>query len=229
MNRGVLAGLLSLLVTTVPAWSEVAPDFGAMVKDLEVIDKDGDRFAMALWMPAEFWQAALASSGALTEKAINQYTEAFKPFTVIAVIESETGIAGAKTYTDADTLRGKLTLVDTGGSIYQALPADKIPQGITNVIQAMRPILTNSMGPMGTHMELFVFPALGKDGQRIADVRKDGSLSVHLGTRVFHYRLPLGSFLPPMVDRRTGERFPGNYHFNPFTGERLSNSPPSSP
>jgi hypothetical protein len=44
----------------------------------------------------------------------------------------------------------------------------------------------------------------------------------HIGPKIFRYRLPLGSFLDPAVDVKTGETFPGNYHFNPFTGSPLS-------
>ena len=42
------------------------------------------------------------------------------------------------------------------------------------------------------------------------------------------YRLPLGSLFPPAVDPKTGESFPGNYHFNPFTGDKLTPSAPDA-
>jgi hypothetical protein len=35
------------------------------------------------------------------------------------------------------------------------------------------------------------------------------------------YRLPIGSILPPALDPKTGESFPGSYHFNPYTGGKL--------
>jgi hypothetical protein len=81
------------------------------------------------------------------------------------------------------------------------------------------------MGAMGQHLEILVFPSVDKAGHPIADPKSDGSLTVHLGNIALHYRLPLGSILPPSVDPKTGESFPGNYHFNPYTGDKLVERP----
>jgi hypothetical protein len=40
--------------------------------------------------------------------------------------------------------------------------------------------------------------------------------------QTYRWRTPLGSLLPVKVDAKTGEEFPGNYSFNPYTGEKLS-------
>jgi len=59
-----------------------------------------------------------------------------------------------------------------------------------------------------------------KDGQ-ILDAKKEGSFTLTCYGREFSWRLPLGSLLPPKFDPETGESFPGNYHFNPFSGREL--------
>ena len=74
-------------------------------------------------------------------------------------------------------------------------------------------------------MEIMLVPATNKAGARIADATKDGSFSVHVNDLSFRYHLPLGSILPPAVDPRSGDTFPGNYHFNPFTGDKLGPAP----
>lgn len=48
---------------------------------------------------------------------------------------------------------------------------------------------------------------------------------MHVNDQALRYHLPLGSVLPAVVDPRTGDSFPGNYHFNPFTGEKLTPAP----
>ena len=48
---------------------------------------------------------------------------------------------------------------------------------------------------------------------------------MHLNGLPFRYHLPLGSILPAVVDAHSGESFPGNYHFNPFTGDKLVPAP----
>ncbi|MDE2136021.1 MAG: hypothetical protein KGJ68_01180, partial [Gammaproteobacteria bacterium] len=64
-----------------------------------------------------------------------------------------------------------------------------------------------------------------KAGHHTVEATREGQFVVHIGTVTMQYRLPLGSLLPPAIDAKTGESFPGNYHFNPFTGEKLSPAP----
>jgi hypothetical protein len=77
------------------------------------------------------------------------------------------------------------------------------------------------MGNMGQHLEFMVFPGLDSAKRPIADPKSEGSLTVHVGDVPLRYRLPLASLLPPAWDAKTGESFPGNYHFNPYTGNKL--------
>jgi hypothetical protein len=65
-----------------------------------------------------------------------------------------------------------------------------------NIIQIFRPLLSNMMGAMGQHMEILVFPSVDKAGQPIADPKKDGSLTVHLGDLALRYRLPSPAPVP---------------------------------
>jgi hypothetical protein len=66
-----------------------------------------------------------------------------------------------------------------------------------------------------------VFPAKA-DGKPLIDALQTGSVQVSLYDQTYRFRTPLGSLLPVKVDAKTGEEFPGNYSFNPFTGEKLN-------
>jgi len=93
----------------------------------------------------------------------------------------------------------------------------------------MRPVFSNMLGSLGLHLAFLVFPAADKQGVRTVEPTKDGTFVVRVGPQEFRYRLPLGSLLPPAIDQRTGETFPGNYHFNPYTGNKLVPAPTNSP
>ena len=54
-------------------------------------------------------------------------------------------------------------------------------------------------------------------------------LEVTVAEKVFRYRLPLGSVLPPRFDPNTEETFPGNYNYSPFTGAKLTTHLPKDP
>ena len=64
-------------------------------------------------------------------------------------------------------------------------------------------------------------PVLSID-QPTGPIGQAGTLQVSLYDQVYRWRTPLGSLLPAKVDAKTGEEFPGNYSFNPYTGEKLS-------
>jgi hypothetical protein len=93
----------------------------------------------------------------------------------------------------------------------------------------MRPMFANMLGSLRVHLAFIVFPGTDKAGHRTVDPSKEETFVVHVGSVAARYRLPLGSLLPPMIDEKSGESFPGNYHFNPFTGNRLSPAPAKAP
>lgn len=232
--RGVVLSCIAAL-SALPALSSAASDtaaapgadtvdYNALVRDLTLSRNADGRITMAIWMPDTFWRAALQNSGRLTDKAIGDYVAVVHPYTLIAVLDAQKGIA-AFHFADMDTLLTDVTIEDSHGTTYSALPPDSVAEDIRNIIQVMRPLLSSMMGAMGQHLEILVFPSVDKAGHPIADPKSDGSLTVHLGNMALHYRLPLGSILPPSVDPKTGESFPGNYHFNPYTGSKLVERP----
>ncbi len=222
-----ILALLALLPAGSPR-AEPKLDFTAIVKDAEMLRRGEDRLTIVIWMPDEYWRAALESGGRLTAKAIDEFIKAVHPYTFVAVVDARIEAAGAFSYPDADELRTTVTVEDAAGNAYPPIAQDKLNAQVKNVMAVYKPLLANMMGNMGSHFELIVFPAVAKDGGRIAEAARDGSFTVHVSDAKFHYRLPLGSVLPPVVDDKTGEIFPGSYHFNPFTGNKLVPAPATS-
>jgi hypothetical protein len=58
---------------------------------------------------------------------------------------------------------------------------------------------------------------------RTAGPAKDGAFVTHVGEVEVRY------WLPPAIDPKAGDSFPGNYHFNPFTGTKLAPAPAEQP
>jgi hypothetical protein len=199
-------------------------DQSALIRDLTLTRNADGRITMAMWMPDEFWRSALQSSKQLTDKGISDYIAVVHPYTLVAVLDAQRGITAYR-YTDTETLVNEATIEDSHGTTYSPLPPESVAEDIRNLIQTMRPLLANMMGALGQHMEFLVFPSMDKAGHRIADPKIDGSLTVHVGDVALRYRFPLGSLLPPTLDPKTGESFPGSYHFNPYTGGKLVQRP----
>jgi len=85
----------------------------------------------------------------------------------------------------------------------------------------IKPVIVNTLGPLGQNMHFFLFPAKNKSGRNIADAKKGGVFSVRLGEREFKWRLPLGSLLPPKICPRCGEKLSGAYKYCPYDGTPL--------
>jgi hypothetical protein len=69
-------------------------------------------------------------------------------------------------------------------------------------------------------MELIVYPAV-VDGQRLNDPLKPGAFQFAVYDQTFRWRTPLASLLPKKIDPKSKEEFPGNYLYNPYTGDKL--------
>ena len=93
-------------------------------------------------------------------------------------------------------------------------------QEIKNLLSVLKPLMAGMLGQMGQGLEFIIYPNT-KAGKKIIDPRAAGTLEAKFFDATFRWRLPLGALMPPKVDPQTGEEFPGNYGFNPFTGEKL--------
>jgi hypothetical protein len=200
--------------------NKFTPDFSALNRDLMVTHNADGRLTMVMWMPEEFWRAAFSASNNLTGDAIDRYVAVIHPYVLVAVVDAQKGIT-AYNFTDGDALAAETTLEDSHGATYKPLALDDAGDEIRNLIQLMRPLISNMMGTLGRHFEFLVFSNADKAGNPIADPKASGSLIVHVGNLPMQYRLPIGSVLPPVVDPKSGETFPGNYRFNPYTGNKL--------
>jgi hypothetical protein len=217
--------LLTGLLLSASAMGEYKPDPNALVKDLQKLTRSQDRMTLVLWMPTEFWRASLESSGRMAPQDVDRFVKELEPYVVVAVADGQMSILGSVNFAEPETLRSAVTIEDSRGELFSALPDSEMSAGVRNLTQMMRPVLGNMMGALGTHFAFIVFPGVDKRGHRTVEPTKEGTFVVHVGTVAERYKLPIGSLLPPMIDAKSGETFPGNYHFNPFTGVKLSPAP----
>jgi hypothetical protein len=122
---------------------------------------------------------------------------------------------------DEATLRKSIVATDPAKKMYSPIDADKLDPDLKNFLQMMGPVLTNMLGQFGTNMHFIVFKTGSAQGTNAVDAERDGKFVLSVGDRTMTFHLPLASLLPPRFDAHTGEQFPGNYQFNPFTGDKL--------
>jgi hypothetical protein len=210
----------SLLAGLVFLGTARAADLRAFVGETQQSTTAAQQFTLVWWIPVEFWDLSLAANPNVPTSSAAQIREVFHDYQVFALIRATMSLQGLTgVATRADLLANARLEID--GKATPPLDADKVPPGVQAILGAMKPMLAGIMGPLGQSIELVVYPAVA-DGHRLMDPMKPGSFQYALYDQTFHWRLPLASLLPKKWDPKSKEEFPGNYDYNPFTGDKLS-------
>jgi hypothetical protein len=177
--------------------------------------------SMVWWMPQEFWDESLKASGAaVPEEMRTQILTLMANYNIIAVLRGRTGALGLTDVQPKAEMQKNISL-ESGGKVIAPLAPEQLDPGAQVLLAQLKPGLAATIGQMGQAMEFLVYPGQA-EGSRLIDPVKAGELKVVFYGQTHRIRLPLGSLMPLRVDGKTGEQFPGNYQFNPFTGDKLT-------
>lgn len=219
---------LALALLAAPALAGQAPavlppaqvEVGELIRDLQRTHAPGDSMELVWWMPKEYMEVSMAQSGSVDPKTAKEFTDLFAKYTVVAVVRGRIGALGVDGYESEADLRAKLRIEDATGKAHAPIAADKVDRKLSLLISILRPMFKQLIGEMGENVQVFVFPGQVA-GRRLAEPLSTGQFLIMLGDTTHRFRLPLGSLLVPRQDAATGERFPGSFNFNPYTGAAL--------
>ena len=217
-----VAGSFGAVVRRRRAGADVAP----LLRETQINRFANNKFMFIWWIPDEFWELSLKDNPATPPAAQQEIISAVHHYLVFAVMEGTVGNLGQITAEPKEVLIEKLSVV-VGDQILKPIPEDNLDDGAKNLFQAMKPFMGAAAGKFGQSMEFVLFEGLDMKGRRYVDPKKGGSLIAKLGSREFKWRLPLGALMPPKYDADSGEEFPGNFDFSPYTGAKLSTDKPA--
>jgi hypothetical protein len=226
-QRRILTVGFSMLLLAGQAHAQERIDQRALVRDTQITSENPNELTMVWWLPEQFWQATLRDR--LPANHVEEVLKVVRRYTMIAVVDGRIGPLGGMSFIPEEAVRTNVTLKDAAGVNYAPLGESSIDPDMKNLVQAMKPVVANMLGPIGQNTHFVLFPSKSADGRLVADPTSKGTLWVIVGGKEFRYRLPLGSLLSPKYDPGTGETFPGNYNFNPFTGTKLGTESPNKP
>lgn len=192
-----------------------------VLTDTQRTSSDPDSLDMVWWLVPQFWEAALNKDASVPPATRAEIVRLFTDNVVVAAVKGSMGTLTVESFLDSDALRERIHFIDTRGTRHAPLPSSKVDVGLQVMLGAMQPVIASVAGQLGEHLEFFVFPARDGDGAMIADPFQDGTLVVELDGLDYPFRLPLASVLEPRFDPDTGESFPGNYRYSPYTGKPL--------
>ena len=193
-----------------------------MLHDTQRIAQGPEQLTLVWWIPSDFWRASMAQNPNLTGEQIDHLVQLLDDYAIFAVVAGKIGPLGGFSARPSDDLRANVALTVGGTPRPIALDAN-LNADTRNFIAMMKPMIANMLGQLGQSFEFFVYPNAKGDATRL-DPKKPGQFVYTVFDQAFEWKLPIGSFLPDMVDAKTGQAFPGDYVFNPYTGDRLKTS-----
>ena len=218
MNNILRACALTAALTLSPALH--AADIQKLTQETERIAQSGKDFTMVWWMPPAFWELSLSKAPSLTAEGKEQALAALGEYTIFAVLRGQIGADGKlDARPKADLLANASLEVD--GATVSPLAPDAVKPMAQAIMAGFKPGIAGMLGSFGQGIEILMYPGR-KDGKLLLDPLQTGGFKYTLFDQTFAWRLPLGCLLPPLHDPKTGEEFPGNYLYNPFTGTKLS-------
>lgn len=197
-------------------------DVGAIIQECQKMKQIGTGSDFVWWMPPEFWEMSFKEGGGMSESEVNEFLKVFEGYTIFVLGSTQFDQEGKMSGASAAEIRKNTTLTVRGEDYEPLLPVE-VSEELMALISVFKPQMLGSMGEMGELMELVVFPG-EVDGNPLIDPKKEGGFKLTLFGNEYLWKLPLGSLLPKVVDPISGEEFPGNYKFNPFTGQKLGMS-----
>lgn len=171
-------------------------------------------------MPQVYWENNFDQNPGMTEGQKEEILKRLKKYNIFAVVQSDIGTFGSFTHKEKREIRQNIKLQSDGVEI-EEIPYTVVDQEVSNLLISMKPLLGQAMGELGKGIEFIVYPG-EVAGEKILDPTSDGSFIITSFENDFRWRLPLGSLMPSVIDSETGEEFPGNYKFNPYNGNPLT-------
>lgn len=195
-------------------------DFQRIVQDTQKLARTPSEITLVWWIPSEFWDVVMRDNPSVTEAARTQFIKSLDNYLVIVVVDADVGPMGGLSPKDRAAIESNTQLLVDGVAV-SPLALDEMSPDALNFVTMMKPVMENALGQLGKGMEFFVYPNPPRGETRISAL-KPGRFSYTAFGNKFDWRLPVGSLLPNKVDKKTGEVFPGDYMFNPYTGDALS-------
>lgn len=192
-----------------------------LLSEIQVTSGSTSTLDLVWWMPPAFWDVSLAQQGGIPDDMRAEINALFSQYVVLAAVSGSMGNLGAASYMGEAELRDKLVLVAPDGSTHRPLPPEDVDPRMAVLVGALKPMFASTLGPVGSNLNFYAFPGRAADGTLLVDPLSDGTMTVRIAETEYPFRLPLASLLAPARDPATGEEFPGNYRFNPFTGAPL--------
>ena len=214
--RSAAAAVLAFMAPASFAAHSIAPP--RITAELMQMRPTPERIAISFWLStAAFTDPAYG----ISPQQAASVTQALDGYELVGIQRARVDPTGSITSDDRAQLRSSARLRLDDGTVIAALSDDDMPPTVRAACDAIEPMMSKLLGKFGETLQMVVFRDADEHGHSRLDARKPGALTITFGGESFHWNLPLVSLLPLRIDSSTGDTFPGDYDFSPFTGNKL--------
>jgi hypothetical protein len=216
--RPLVAALLALSVSSSFASRSIAPP----TLDEEAMQKHQDdrHMALAMWFSTGFMEKAASARGG--PEAARQVIARLDGYAIFAILDVKIDTnAGALVPGDSQQMRASARLRLGDRAPMAIVREDDLPADVRTTVRIVKPVIANMLGKFGDAIELVVFKDADEHGHSLMTPSAHLQATLDFDKETFAWALPSISLLPTRIDPATGDTFPGDFDYSPFTGRKL--------
>ena len=184
MKRHLYLLFASLLACSVATAAERKPITDVSIDDFTsqtqaAFKNAGDEhFAMAWWIPKEFWASVLKRDPNMSETDRREMLKALSGVSLLAVVQADISRFGAFKFYAQSAIEEHLqiTFKDGDGKARKLAPEQSISPDLEIILGVLKPILTAAMGNLGNNLHFFVLDDAANGADRLIDPYLPGEL-----------------------------------------------------
>ena len=194
-----------------------AADTDEMTRDLMRLHSSPTQRDFVYWLPAAAMPTLMPDSDAAELKMITGMLGGYELFMVARMRVDAQGHA---TPLDDGMANDHVRLRLADGRVLEPERDQDLPPVLLRIANAFRPLF-DKRGDFGRGLHAAVFRLDNASERPRIDAPQASTLTLLVDDVPVVWHLPLAGAGPAAVDRASGEKFPGNYFFNPYTGTPL--------
>jgi hypothetical protein len=173
------------------------------------------------WLPTEYWEVALSQDPTVSKADLKAFIEPLSDYTMLMVIRGKFGVFGNVTYASRDSIMKDLVMIDQDKKEYKPIPEDDLNMETASILAVFKPMMSNMLGQMGSHLEFFVFENKAKKGKEIFSPYSSNTVKARCLGELVEWRTPLGSLYKKRKCPVDQEEFKGTWDYCPYHGDKL--------
>lgn len=225
-------------VALAASWSQPSPvfcqeqhdpkpkvDLGSFVKEIMVLNMNGEQSELAMWLPYEFFVESSLAQGGIDRATAERQLRLLKPYHTIMIQRSLDRDDGSKLYATLQDVRAGAFLRSENGQ--EIRPLEKVPPFVSTTVEGIKNNMAAQGGDWGANTQVLIFPVTTKDGKAIVNPFKKDKLTLvlkangHFKETLVVWHTPFDATNPVPPCRKCKESVSAKWSYCPWCGTGL--------